>query len=192
MDQKTYDAYDKIIKNTVYNYLRARGLNTSIAEDTCQDCWMQILEYEKSHGKFPDYALAKTIAQRRTVDSLRREYGKNAHFSLDRTSDDSSDEGAEDHSSWLRDYSNRDNFDAELNALKDMFPEGTKERTFLDFYIAKSGVGDGVIPDKTRSEDGYTDSNLAKMLGFKGTADRGWKKFRDRMKELIADYYGKQ
>lgn len=188
MDKDTYEVYNTIIRNTVYSYLKARGLSTSIADDMCQDAWMNILEYEKSHNKFPDYALAKTMAHRRVVDMLRKEYGSEAHFSLDDNPVDDDDSYA----SWHEDKGNRDEFDADLAELKDMFPEGSKERKFLDFYIAKSGVEDnGVVPDKTRSDDGYTDSNLAKMLGFHGTADRAWKRFRDRMKEIIADYYGK-
>lgn len=192
-----YSAYDKIITNEVYSYLRARGLSLTHADDMYQDCWMSILEYSKKYGKLPDYALAKTMAHRRIVDTLRKEYGSNAHFSIDTAS--SGDDYESDHNTWLTDNDNTDEFYADLKELRSMFPKGSKERKYLNFYIAKAGFSnegedeeDVITPEVTKNYGGYTDSNLAWYLGFGGTSSYKWKVFRDNMKRIISDYYGRK
>ena len=185
MDKDTIQEYQKIISNSVWSYIRKTGNDNLEAEELEQELWMQILEYNHKNGKLPDYKLAKTICNNTLVDLTRKGVRRN-HLSYD-----FDEEG--DRAEWEQDLSQNIESDAELNDFLSNFPEGSKERTFFDFYLAKSGAKDtGIVPELTRSEDGYTDSNLAKMLGFKGTGDRGWKRFRSEMKELARDYFGKK
>lgn len=183
MDQKMIDDYGKIINKTVYDYIDAHGLKTASADDMVQDCWMKLMEYNAENGKMPDFALAKKMCHGAIVDYVRYEMRRN-HYSTD-----VDEEG--DRAVWSADSYDLET-DVELDALLDMFPEGSKERTYIEFYLEKAGARmTGATPPSSRNDDGYTDSNLAKMLGFKGTADRQWKTFRNRMREIIADYYGR-
>lgn len=185
MDDKMVNDYQKIINNSVWSYIRRIDNDNLDAEELEQELWMNLLEYREKNGKMPDYALAKTMCQRLLVDLTRKGVRRN-HLSYD-----FDDEG--DRAEWEQDFKNDIQSDAELNDFIDMFPKGSKERMFFDFYLAKSGAKDtGVIPELTRSEDGYTDSNLAKMLGFKGTGDRGWKKFKNNMKVIVINYFGNE
>lgn len=185
MDNELINNYQKIISKSIWSYIRETNNTNLDVEDLTQELWMKLLEYNKKYGKMPDYALAKQICHNALVDITRKGMHRN-HLSMELDS-----EG--DRASWEQDYNQDVVPDSELNSLVDMFPEGSKERLYIDFYLAKSGVKDtGVVPEMSRTEDGYTDNNLAKMLGFSGSSDKKWRKFRDKMKEIITDYYGQK
>ena len=195
MNQETYEIYDKIIKKTVYDYLRTHGMDSRDAEDYCQDLWMTLLEYQKEKGELPDYKLAKTICQRRLIDKIRSSIRRgHANVDFDNEYGSYDDDDSEDYTysdtvmlPYLDAQSRSD-----INFLLKQFPEDSPERKYLDFYIEKANIDDkGVRPSSGREQDGYTDSNLARSLGFAGTGDRGWKRFKSRMQSIIKDYYGR-
>lgn len=185
MDKETVNNYQKLIASCVWSYYRKINNPNFDVEEAIQELWMKLLEYRKEKGKMPDYALAKKMCQNLLVSITRNGIPRN-HASYDYD-----EEG--DRAEWEIDHVHNVESDAEINELANMFPKGSKERLFIDFYLAKSGAKDtGVTPKITRTEDGYTDSNLAKMLGFKGTGDRAYKRFKSQMLDIIKDYYGKQ
>lgn len=184
MDKETVNNYQNLIASCAWSYYRKIDNPNFDVEDAIQELWMKVLEYRKKYGKMPDYALTKKMCHDDLVDMTRKGLHRNS------LSYDYDEDG--DRSEYTVDHSRSIESEAEINELANMFPKGSKERTFIDFYLAKAGAKDtGVTPEITRTEDGYTDSNLAKMLGFKGTGDRGYKRFKSYMIDLIKDYYGK-
>lgn len=187
LDSQTVENYQKLIAHEVWSYINKTANNNLKADDMIQDLWVEILEYQYKYGKLPDYALAKKICQNSLVDMTRKGLHRNA-LSLD-----ADEEG--DRASWNVDTKGITDIvsEVELDELADMFEKGTPERTYIDFYLEKASLRDtGVTPEETRQQGGYTDSALAKMLGYKGTGDRGWKVFSRKMKEIISDYYGRK
>lgn len=185
MDKETINNYQKLISSCVWSYYRKIDNPNFDVEDAIQELWMKLLEYKEKNGKMPDYALAKKMCQNDLVDITRKGIHRNA-FSYD-----FDEEG--DRAEYTVDPIRNIESETEINELANMFPKGSKERMYIDFYLTKSGAKDtGIVPEITRTEDGYTDSNLAKMLGFKGTGDRGYKRFKAQMLDIIKDYYGKQ
>lgn len=185
------DKFQNIIASEVWHYIRKLGrddLKVHV-EDLIQEIWIKLLEVIKESNKLPTVSYIRQLCHGTLVDWTRKGT-RDYHLSYDYDPEGNRSEWEEDP------FSKNFVKDAEVKDLLNMFPKGSKERTYIEFYLSKAGVDiEGAktidVEDKFRSNyGGYTDSALAKLLGFKGTADRGWKRFRDQMKGIISDYYG--
>lgn len=162
-------------------------------EDIVQDLWVKVLETEKRKGHELDLPLAAKVCYDYVNDMIDYDQRRN-HLSYDSTVLDAQEDDESGDMSYLGTSSEdgRDFTDtAMINDLFNKFPKGSKERIFLDFWGNESGVhpNSDAIPPKTRKNDGYTEDNLARMLGYSGHDNGSYKKFRDKMKKYIADYF---
>lgn len=178
MNNKDVQDYGKIINKTVFDFIKLHGLRSNIiADDLVQSCWVKILDYNMREGHLPDFALAKKICSDNLKDfvdySQRRTHMSYSDIedTVVASTDDVVDESV-------------------VEELKNLFEEGSPERTYIEFYLSKAGLSDTIIPELTRQEGGYTEGALAKMLGFPSASSSRYRKFRTRMKEIIKDFFG--
>lgn len=159
-------------------------------EDIEQDLWVKVLEAEKRKGHQLDLNLAAKICYDYVKDMIDYDMRRN-HLSSDSIegTSDSEDQSGDKIIGATQDKGNYAS-DIDLKDLYNKFPEGSKERIFLDFWGNKSGAvpNTNVIPEKSRENDGYTEGALAKMLGFASASSGGYRRFRDKMKGIISDY----
>ena len=158
-------------------------------DDLSQEMWKEVLTTENRVGHPLDLDYIATICYNTVVDLQRYGMKRNAY---------STDELVED-PEWSP---FREDFDSKImvDDLLELFPPDSLEGVFLRYWATASNVKDyGYRPsDETTKrngssyKDGYTDSNLAKMLGFKGTGDRGYKKFKNNMKVIVINYLGSE
>lgn len=159
-------------------------------EDIEQDLWVKVLETEKRKGHQLDLNLAAKVCYDYIKDMIDYDMRRNhlSSDSIENTKDDEDSSGQR----IIGAKQDKGDYASDIN-LKDLynqFPEGSKERIFLDFWGNRSGAmpNTNVIPSKSREQDGYTEGALAKMLGFASASSSGYRNFRDRMKKIISDY----
>lgn len=171
---------------------------TKSAEELAQELWVTVLEKEASAGCEFDLDLVAKICYDKIVDIQRYDSRRNT-ISLDPLRYET--QGEESTSDSLRMEPLWETISAELisgskfeekvvvDDLFKIFPEGSKERLFLEFWGTATGVKDFGIQGTGKYEDGFTESSLAKMLGYAGTASGGYKKFRSKMRNFVAVYF---
>lgn len=71
--------------------------------------------------------------------------------------------------------------------LLNRFPKNTREYTFLHFWATKAGIIENEF-DETCVK--FNESELARVLGYTGTGNSSFKKFRSEMRTFIAEYFG--
>lgn len=153
---------------------------TLSAEDLSQELWLRLLESKDVFDKNLDLNLVAVICYRKIVDIQRFEMKRN-HYSL------------EDFDTSL--YSADDSIESDImiNGLFESFPEGSKERTFLEYWGASANIGlgkDKFTPnDENTYKGGFTDKDLAHVLGYTSYTHRGYRDLRKRMREFVADYF---
>lgn len=157
-------------------------------EDIEQDLWVKVLEAEKRKGGQLDLNLAAKICYDYVKDMIDYDQRRN-HDTIDTTSDEFVNHATENPSEGTIDKGTYDS-DILIRDLYNKFPEGSKERIFLDFYGNMTGdnPNDRAVPASTRSNDGYSENALAQMLGYASSASGGYRKFKEKMKNYIADY----
>lgn len=162
-------------------------------DDIEQDLWVKILDTEERKGQELSQGLAAKVCWDYVTDMQRQDIRRKDHIAMSYDPEIVDDLDG-DQFSGIGSKRDQGDYDSEvaLHALYDKFPIGSKERMYLDFWGNASGAmpNTRVIPDSNRSNDGYSEKNLAKMLGFAGQADRGYRKFKKKMKDIILDYLG--
>lgn len=188
------DSYQKDLANLIKGVaLKAsKQLYSRDYEDIEQDLWVKVLEAEKRKGHQLDLNLVGKICWDYVKDMIDYDQRRN-HYSTDfsGTGNDENTEFAD--TNFIGAKADTGEYEPEIT-LKDLysqFPEGSKERIYLDFYGNLSGAmpNTRVVPETNRNNDGFSENNLAKMLGFSNSSSSGYKKFRDKMKSIISDYY---
>ena len=194
IDSKTFDEYNSRIADSVWRYVRETDNRRISVEDGIQECWVAIMEYFRKHHKLPDPKLVSKICHDTCVSKLTRKDSKHNHLTYD--------EEENERSEWNIDDSNTEKNawdEVSLRELRDMFEEGSKERTYLDFYLERENVADaGFHPPtkrknskKSNDDDGYTEGYLAKLLGFPSASSSSYRTFRNHMRAIIRDFYGR-
>lgn len=161
-------------------------------EDVEQDLWVKFLETEKRKGYELDLPLIAKICWD-YVNDMRDYDQRRNHTSLDFSGSDDDSEFADSEfigaSQDKGDYYNKVN----LDNLYSKYPVGSKERIYLDFWGNASGaypnLDPSATPEHNRSNDGYSENSLARLLGYASSSSQGYRKFRDYMKKEIKDYF---
>lgn len=160
-------------------------------EDLVQDLWVKVLETEKRKGEELDPNLVARVCYDYIKDLIDYDQRRN-HVNIDYsgTGDEETETSDTD---FLGAIPDNGEYSSEimLKDLYDRFPEGSKERIFLDFWGNASGAmpNNRAVPPTSRTQDGYTENNLAKMLGYASQSSGGYRKFKNKMRQLISDYY---
>lgn len=159
-------------------------------EDIEQDLWVKVLSTMKKKGVDQlDLNLVARICYDYVKDMIDYDQRRN-HISVDLSGTEDTDETSSEVINSLTDKGNHDS-DIMIQDLYNQFPEGSKERIFLDFWGNESGAmpNTNVLPPSTRSNDGFSENALAQMLGYASASSGGYRKFRDRMKTIISNYF---
>lgn len=189
MNNERFNELNSLIKGIAKR--SAYKMYSRSEEDLVQDLWVKVLDTEKRKGEELDLDLVARICYDYIKDMIDYDQRRN-HLTTDLSGSDEDDEYADtDFLGLKRDNGNYVS-DIMLKDLYNRFPEGSKERIFLDFWGNASGAmpNNRVVPKSNRSNDGYSEKALAKMLGYSGQSSGGYRKFRNKMKDLIADYFG--
>lgn len=176
------DVISGIAKRCAYKFL------TKTSEELAQDLWLHVLEKEASSGKELSLDLIAKICYDKIVDIQRFDARRNSTsldqlFNISDDNDESSDPLKCDSFAQPDDTSR-----IMVEDLFNLFPEGSKERLFLEYWGTASGVHDFGIKGDGKHNDGYTESDLAHKLGYAGTASRGYKHFRDKMRVVVIEF----
>lgn len=188
--QQMNDVITGIAKRSAYKFL------TKSAEELAQELWLHILEKEAERGEEMDLDLVAKICYDKIVDIQRFDARRNA-ISFDElfevpehsscTTEDYYNDCCELHNGT---FTQPDNLKKIMvDELFKVFPEGSKERLFLEYWGTASGVKDFGIRGKGKYGDGYTESDLAHMLGYSGTSSGGYKSFRKKMRIFVLGYF---
>lgn len=151
-------------------------------DDISQELWLHILTTEDRKGCQLDDDLIAAICYREIVSLQRHEMLRN-HYSLE-VLIETSDWGQEDSSSLEEEIMIKD--------LYNLFPEGSKEREFLEYWGTYSRVRDGDYISDGKYNEGFSETDLSKRLGFGDSAHRGYRNFRKEMRKFVAEYFGKK
>lgn len=187
MNEQRFDDINDIINNVVRKY--SSKMYSRSAEDLAQDLWVKVLETEKEKGEL-DLKLIAYICHNYVKDLIDYDRRRN-HFNIDLQGNDEDGEYAD--TDFLGIETDNGQYDSDI-MVKDLFskyPIGTKERMFLDFWGNATGVAPNnrAVPPEGREQDGFTEKNLAVMLGYASAQSGGYKKFRDRMKSIIKNHF---
>lgn len=189
MTDERFQELDKMIKGIAskVNY----KLYSRDKEDIIQDLWVKALETEERKGKELDMNLLAKVLYDYTKDMIDYDQRRN-HYNVD-FNNDAEDAGQGDGEDFLGLSSKEDWVgDIMIDDLFNKYPEDSKERLFLDYWASSAGIryNPKVTPPEGRENNGYTEGNLAKMLGFPSASSSSYRKFRSKMKQEIADFLG--
>lgn len=176
------DVITGIARRSSYKFL------TKSAEEISQDLWMHILEKEEEAGKDLDLDLIAKICYDKIVDMQRFDARRNMS-SLDQMlegQDDDDDSSSQFGNSCFQSPASTKRI--MIEELFNLFPKGSKERIFLEYWGTAAGIHDFGYKGNGCHNDGYTESDLAHELGFSGTSNRAFKKFRSNMRVIVATY----
>lgn len=170
----------------------SRQLFSRDTEDIEQDLWVKVLETEKRKGGPLDLRLAGKVCWDYVKDMIDYDQRRN-HYNVDLSGTEDNEQADNDFLGLMADKGNYVS-DIMVKDLFNQFPIGTQERLFLDFWGNASGAmpNDRAVPPPNRSNDGYSESSLAKMLGYASASSGGYRKFRDKMKKIISSHFGLQ
>lgn len=196
MAKRDVNELAKMIKGIAYK--ASKQLFDRSPEDIEQDLWVKVLETDKRKGYEIDLKLAAKVCWDYIKDMIDYDQ-RRSHSSIDLSGTDEAsgaiegDEGTD----FLGITQDKGKYDSDivLKDLYDKFPDPkSKERIFLDFWGNASGAhpnkNPNALPEVSKQQDGYTESALAKLLGFGSSNHSSYKTFRRKMRNLIADYYG--
>lgn len=189
---EVYAEWDPLVWNILRNKVDD-GLLSSDMDDVHQEVWQAIWEKALEDGKYPIPQIA-SITRNKIADFQKQDIKKNTtgpngmkQQKIPLNPNEETD-GLTDDYLDPEDYFEKVVVNQRFQALMDKYPEGSKEKIFLDFYWdkahAKDSKGKWIDPNKR-----YRDADLISQLGFAGTSDARWKKFRDRMRKEVADYF---
>ena len=183
-----YQEFNPLVDNILRNNL-GHGLLSSDMDDVHQEVWSAIWQKAVAEGEYPVNQIA-AITRNVLRDFIRKDIRANSitpqgyqdRVSFYGTQGDDEEGGT----SAAYDVPGDDDFERrekeqDFQRFLDRYPEGTKEHTYIEYYL-----------DKAYREGGkrYTDSELAQMLGWSGTSSGAWKAFKSKMQKEIADYFG--
>lgn len=190
MTNERFEEVNSIINGIARKY--ASKMYSRSEEDLRQDLWVKVLETEKRKG----YELEGSMIARICYDYIkdlidydqRRNHINRDYSGTGYVENETSDAEFFGAIADKGDYASK----MMIDGLYDKFPEGSKERIYLDFWGNYSGVmpNTRAIPPDSRTQDGYTERNLAYMLGYAGPSSGGYRRFRKKMHKIISDYFG--
>jgi hypothetical protein len=171
-------------------------------DDVYQELWVKVLEKAKNlEGTNNDLRdeenqpIVTDICKKAIIDMKRYDEIRNSEMTLN-MSGSSQDEEDGNIDQALGNLGYRPHkadmpSEAAFHSLMKQFPEGSKERIYLDFYGNMSGtkINYGSRPPVTNKEEGFTRDALAQQLGYAGVSSNGFKSFEAKMDEYIADYF---
>lgn len=178
----------------------AYKFKTLSAEELAQELWIKILEKEEKMGQDLDLDLIAHICYDYIVDLQRYNMRRNS-ISLDElilhrvANDESENKRKDDEYEINKIFGTKTEDPGNLNRiliedLLKVFPENSKEKFFLEYYCTATGYKDFGIEGHGKNCEGYTESDLAKQLGFPGTGSYAFKRFRREMREFIKEFLG--
>lgn len=174
------------------SFRTAYKFKTKTVDELSQELWVTVLEKERKAGYDLDLDLVARICYDKIVDLQRYESRRN-YISIEELMLKEEEERLlrKPTTSRVKLYSKFEDPDNVtkilLKDLIDMFPEGSKERTFLEYWSTSSRFTDYDIEGNGKFNGGYTESDLAHKLGYAGTSSGGYKKFRSKMRTLVVE-----
>lgn len=194
MDEKRAQEIASMIRGIALK--ASKQLFDRTPDDIEQDLWVKFLETEKKKGYELDLPLIARISWDYVKDMIDYDI-RRSHSTVDLSgTSDQYDALQDDEGDFLGLRVDGDfDKDIALDDLYNKFPDPkSKERIFLDFWGNASGAHPNnnpyALPPESRKQGGYTESKLAKLLGYpEDQGSAGYRTFRNKMRNLIADYY---
>lgn len=159
-------------------------------EDISQDLWVKILEKEEKEGRELDLDLIAKICYDEIINMQRYEIRRN-HLSLNDI-EETSEESEGSNLCWCSRYDTPEAY-CEKEILKDLFkifPRDSREYIFLEYWANATGFLDTGVVGRGTYNEGFTEKDLAKRLGFASSTSGGYTKFRHKFRILIHEYLG--
>lgn len=150
-------------------------------EDLIQEIWINVLKEESKHIEPLDLNLVAVIGFRTISRLLRYEKIRSNVIPVE--------DPVEFNPQTYNE--NEDVLDDQLllKKLFQLYPQDTKEGTYLRYLATKANIADfGFRPNSTY-KDGFTDGELAKILGYTGTHHSGYQKLKKEIKQILLDYF---
>lgn len=182
----------------------AYKFKTKDVDELVQELWIKVLEEENKKNNELDLNLIAKMCYNKIVDIIRHDCVRNS-VSFDELFGMEDGSSEEEYKVSCR-AGGTGNLDKEefytrpaedqvdrlyVKSLLELFPEGSKERIFLEFWATKSNVKDYKVQGTGIKEDGFTEGSLAKSLGYAGSYSSGYTNFRKKMKNYILIYFDK-
>lgn len=171
------DIITGIARRSSYKFL------TKTSEEIAQELWLHVLEKESEAGRDLDLDLIARICYNKIVDIQRHDMRRNS------TSLESLIEGSDEDCPFNSQIDGPDDMKVMVEDLFRIFPEGSKERLFLEYWGTASGVKDFGVRGDGIYNDGYTEKDLASKLGFSGASSRDYKNFRNKMRIFVFEFF---
>lgn len=172
-----------IAKRSAYKF------KTKSVEDISQDLWVKILEKEDKYDKELDLDLIAKICYDEIVSMQRYEMRRN-HISLESLNEEGDDENI--NPCWSSHYDTPE-IHCDKSVLRDLFkifPKDSREYIFLEYWANASGYFDSGIKGLGTYNEGFTEKDLAKRLGFASSTSGGYTKFRRKIRVFVHEYLG--
>ena len=177
------DVINGIARRSAYKF------KTKSSEELAQELWVHVLEKEEEKGKELDLNLVAKICYDRIVDIQRFDARRNASSfeDLEQFMDTDECDTAELRPGTYNDGNLNDRI--MVQDLFKIFPEGSRERTFLEYWGTASGINDFGYKGDGIYGDGYTEKDLARKLGFASCSNGGYRSFRKKMRVFVIEYF---
>ncbi len=205
-----YDYYTKVIEKEVRKYLARKFPNYGKSEYLVQSLIMETWECLYNvflREKFWDFNHIKRYVVQTCVDFYRREMkgkrtsytdekGNPIYYEIDNNdfydiTDDKFDLDSVTTELGVPELVTQNNL--EIERLMSFFDKNSKEYKFLAFILEWIDYKDfGIHPVDTGYKNGYTDGNLARYLGYKDEKVRSYRLFKEKMRKIVGDYFGKK
>lgn len=154
-------------------------------EEIEQSLWIYILEEELKKGEL-DGNLVADICYKKIVDMIRYDMNRNSVDINDETFDESEVENVALHSK----FESSSNYELKImvQELMKKFPEGSKERIFLDFWATYADLEDHGYDTRGSKRQPSPENQLAYYLGYANSGSCGYRSFRNKMREFVKNY----
>lgn len=188
--EERYAMMENIAKEIVWRTQGRVKLHEAINE-----FWIAIAEADNKKGEPIDMALANKICVDKRSRLFRNDIvkGKKVGLTCDesvKTENGSSTKGDTNADDYIFEEVVQGNM--MISQFLSKYPEGSKERMFVEFYMSKAGLSNKYTFDMNKNKSslgGYTGTNLAKILGFKGVDDGQYRALKKKMMKDIEKFF---
>lgn len=182
------DIIQGIARKSAYKFSPKGEYDKKTEEELVQELWVTVLEKEEQKGHELDPDLIAKICYDKITDMQRYNARRN-HYSIDQMIETSED-GEDNDFTVSHDQSTEKQVEENdrIQGLLNHFEEGSREKLFIEYWLSSTGFYD-LVKGEGKQNGGYTESDLASKLGYAGTASGGYKKFRNKMRNFIREYF---
>lgn len=151
------------------------------AEDLSQTLWLKILEKEQKEQKELNIGLVVKICYDGVIDYQKLEYRRCYNVNIDDVGYDLSD-----NRSQIERLVIDQNF---VDQLLKEFPEGSREHLYFEYWLSSLGLIDKKFEvDDKGYKNGFTYTQLAKILGFPSSQAYAFRVFNKKAQEAFINF----